>query len=111
MNKLILALLVSVSLHAQNFTVFVGSYTGLKTNDSKGIYKFGFDAKTGAVTSPLELAGEAKNPSFLAFHPHQRFLYAVSETADFGGRKQGSVVSFSIAPGTRKLTSLNEQPS
>ena len=111
MNKLIVALAACASLQAQQYTVFVGTYTGTKTNDSKGIYKFGFDAKTGAVTSPLELAGEAKNPSFVAAHPNGRFLYAVSETADFGGRKEGSVVSFSIAPGTRKLTKLNEQPS
>src|SRR4051812_43810787 len=96
---------------AAQYTVFVGTYTGTNSTDSKGIYKFGFNAQTGAVTSPLELAGEAKNPSFVAFHPNGRFLYAVSETADFGGRKQGSVVAFSIAPGTRKLTLLNEQPS
>jgi 6-phosphogluconolactonase len=111
MKKLILILAACISLHAQSYSVFVGTYTGMKTNDSKGIYKFEFNAKTGAVTSPPELAGEAKNPSFLAIHPNKRFLYAVSETADYGGRKQGSVASFSMAPGTRKLTLLNEQPS
>jgi 6-phosphogluconolactonase len=111
MNKLILAFAACATLHAQQFTVFVGTYTGAKTNDSRGIYKFGFDAKTGAVIAPPELAGEAKNPSFLALHPKGRFLYAVSETADFAGKKQGAVAAFSVAPDTDKLTALNEQPS
>ena len=48
------------------------------TRTSKGIYRFTLDPKTGATTAPV-LAGEAKNPSFLALHPNGRFLYAVGE--------------------------------
>jgi 6-phosphogluconolactonase len=108
MNKLLLALAACASLHAENFTVFVGTYTA--TNGSKGIYKFDFDDKTGAATQP-ELAGEMGNPSFVAIDPKGKFLYAVGETGMFEGKKQGSVSAFSIAPDTRKLTLLNTQPS
>ena len=104
-----LALAASLTMNAQQYTVYVGTYTG--PNASKGIYKFGFDAKTGEATSPVELAAETESPSFLAIHPNGRFLYAVNESATFAGKKQGAVTAFSINPSTRKLTSLNQQPS
>jgi len=104
-----LALVSSLTMNAQQYTVYVGTYTG--PNASKGIYKFGFDAKTGEPTSPVELAAETESPSFLAIHPNGRFLYAVNESATFAGKKQGAVTAFSINPNTRKLTSLNQQPS
>src|SRR5581483_5786774 len=47
----------------------------------------------------------------LAIHPNRRFLYAVSEVGDEGGKKQGGVVAFAIDPKTGQLTRLNEQPS
>ena len=58
--------------------MFVGTYTKAP---SKGIYAYRFQAATGEVT-PLGTAGlaaETENPSFLAVHPNQRFLYAVNE--------------------------------
>src|SRR3954469_15135783 len=108
MNKLLLALVACISLQAENYTVFVGTYTG--TNGSKGIYKFNFDDKTGAATQP-ELAGEFINPSFVAIHPNGKLLYAVGETEEFAGKKQGSVGAFAIEKGTHKLTPLNTQAS
>jgi 6-phosphogluconolactonase len=65
---------------------------------------------TGALT-PLGLAAEAVNPSFLAIHPNQRFLYAVTEASDFRGQPGGAVGAFRIQPETGKLTSLNHQSS
>lgn len=91
----------------QTFVVYVGTYTGPK---SQGIYKFNFDARSGAA-GPVELAARTDNPSFLAVHPNGRFLYAVNETDNFGAKKQGAVSSFTIAPKTRELTFLNQQPS
>ena len=61
--------------------MFVGTYTKAP---SKGIYAYRFQAATGEVT-PLGTAGlaaETENPSFLAVHPNQRFLYAVNEVND-----------------------------
>jgi 6-phosphogluconolactonase len=88
-------------------TVYVGTYTD---GTSRGIYRFTFDASTGATTEPV-LAAEAKNPSFLALHPSGRFLYAVGEVDSFGGAKTGVVSAFSIDPRTGDLVLLDQQPS
>ena len=80
-------------------TVYVGTYTD---GTSRGIYRFTFDPATGATTEPV-LAGEAKNPSFLALHPSGRFLYAVGEISSFQGAKTGAVSAFAIDPKTGDL--------
>jgi 6-phosphogluconolactonase len=87
--------------------VYVGTYTGI---GSKGIYRFDLDLATGKLTS-RGLAVAAAQPSFLAIHPNHRFLYAVGEVADFGGKDTGAISAFSIAAKTGKLTLLNQQPS
>jgi len=97
--------LLAGSLWGQ-YLMYVGTYTG---PESKGIYAYRFDAKTGEIT-PLGLAGEAKNPSFLAIHPNRKFLYAVGESAD-GGAWGGSVSAFALDRATGKLTFLNSASS
>ncbi len=87
--------------------VYVGTYTGAK---SKGIYRSELDPATGKLTTPV-LAGESTNPSFLAIHPNRRFLYAVNEVGNFGGKKSGAVSAFAIDPKTGDLSLLNQQPS
>lgn len=87
--------------------VYVGTYTG---RVSKGIYRFEMDLATGRLTDKA-LAGETANPSFLAIHPSQRFLYAVGELANFGGKKTGAVSAFAIDPKTGDLKLLNQQSS
>jgi 6-phosphogluconolactonase len=87
--------------------VFIGTYTGGR---SKGIYRFELDLASGKLT-PRGLAAEANNPSFLAIHPSQRYLYAVSEVAEVGGKKTGAVSAFALDPKTAELTALNQQPS
>lgn len=87
--------------------VYIGTYTGPK---SKGIYVSRFDPANGKLAAP-ELAAETKNPSFLAVHPSGRFLYAVGELENFGGRRGGAVNAFSIERSSGKLTLLNQQPS
>ena len=83
--------------------VYIGTYTGSK---SKGIYRLEMDLATGKLSEP-ELAGEAKDPSFLALHPTGRFLYAACESAS----EKGGVKAFAIDPRTGNLSPLNEQPS
>ena len=85
---------------------YIGTYTGPK---SKGIYSFRLDS-SGAITA-VELAAETPQPTFLAIHPNQRFLYAANEVDHFGGKKSGAVSAFSIDAKTGKLTLLNQQPS
>lgn len=89
--------------------VYVGTYTG-GPSASKGIYKLELDLNTGKLSAP-ELVAETPSPSFLAIHPTQRYLYSVSETADFQGKKSGAVAAFAIDPSTGSLKPLNVQPS
>ena len=87
------------------YLVYVGTYTN-KT-ESKGIYAYLFDPGVGKLTS-FGVAAEAEDPSFLAVHPSGKYLYAVNEINYFGAQKSGAVSSFSIAPGSGKLTLLNQ---
>jgi 6-phosphogluconolactonase len=87
--------------------VYIGTYNGPK---SQGIYTCRLDLATGKCTPP-ELAGEVKNPSFLAVHPNKKFLYSVSEIDDLDGKKTGGVTAFAIDAKTGKLKKLNEQSS
>ena len=87
--------------------LYVGTYT---SGDSKGIYRLHLDLATGAL-SPAGDPTETVNPSFLAFHPSRRFLYAVNETGDAPNDPSGAVSAFAIDPATGGLTFLNRQPS
>ncbi len=87
--------------------LYVGTYT---SGDSKGIYRLHLDPATGAL-SPAGDPTETVNPSFLAFHPSRRFLYAVNETGDAPKDPSGAVSAFAIDPATGALTFLNQQPS
>ncbi len=87
--------------------VYVGTYTG---NKSEGIYAYRLDLSSGKC-KPLGLAAKVKNPSFLAIHPTQRFLYSVSEIEDRNGKPTGGVSAFAIDKTTGKLAPLNEQSS
>jgi 6-phosphogluconolactonase len=92
---------------AERWWAYVGTYTG---KESKGIYRFDFDPSTGKL-SGRALAAEVVNPSFLAVHPNQRFLYAVGELGRFGGKKGGAVSAFAIDAKTGDLKLLNQQSS
>ncbi len=83
-----------------NYRVYLGTYTG---EDSKGIYQCEFNVKDGSL-SEATLAGETSSPSFLAFHPNRKFLYAVNEN-------DAKISAFSIDGATGNLTFLNSQPS
>ncbi|HEV2697875.1 MAG TPA: lactonase family protein [Terriglobales bacterium] len=90
-----------------NYLLFVGTYT---KGESKGIYAYRYDAKSGSLTS-LGLAAESVNPSFLAVDPSHRFLYAVNEVQDYKGEKSGAVTAFAIDRKTGQLSRLNEVAS
>ena len=88
-------------------TVFIGTSA---SPNSQGIYFTRMNPKTGELSAP-QLAGEAKNPNFLAFHPSNKFLYACAELTDAEGTKSGGVSAFSIDGSTGKLKLLNQQSS
>lgn len=84
----------------EKYRVYLGTYTG---KESKGIYQCELNLKDGSL-SAATLAGETESPSFLAFHPNKKFLYAVNEN-------KASISAFSIDEKTGNLTFLNSQPS
>ncbi len=100
---------------SKTILVYWGTYTEgggqFGNGDSKGIYVSRMDTGTGKLTQP-ELAAESPNPSWLTIHPNRRYLYAVNERMDAGGKVgAGEVSAFSIDSKTGKLTFINRVPS
>ena len=89
------------------YILFVGTYT---EKESKGIYAYRFDASSSELT-PLGIAAETTNPSFLAIDPSRRFLYAVNEVQNYKGASSGAVSAFAVDQKTGKLSLLNQVPS
>ncbi len=98
--------------------VYVGTYTEpirfgtgqVLEGKGRGIHILRLDMATGALT-PCGLAEGVRNPSFLAFHPSRRFLYAVNELKEYEGEPSGAVSAFAIHPETGALTFLNSRPT
>lgn len=88
--------------------LYVGTYTGSESG-SKGIYTARLDLATGQIKD-VEVAAELVNPSFLAIHPAQKFLYSVNEADAIDGKQGGAVTAFAIDP-AGKLKRLNQQSS
>jgi 6-phosphogluconolactonase len=93
--------LLSAAPKPKQSLVYIGTYTGPQ---SQGIYAFRFDAASGKLT-PLGVAAETRNPSFVAVHPSGKFLYAANET------NNGAVTAYSLDAASGKLTELNTVPS
>jgi 6-phosphogluconolactonase len=111
-----LSVTMSVKLSAakdspkNNFLLYVGTYT---EKESKGIYAYRFDAASAELT-PLGVAAETTNPSFLAIDPSRRLLYAVNEVQNYKGASSGAVSAFAmerIDQQNGRLSFLNEVPS
>ena len=88
--------------------VYVGTYN--RGRDQPGIHIFRMDLATGSL-EPVGNATGCVNPTFLAIHPNQQFLYAVNEVADSEGRPGGAVAAYAIDRASGQLTLLNRQPS
>ena len=85
--------------------VYVGAYTEPDYGGrAEGIAIFDFDPEDGTLT-PVGIAAEVANPSFLAIDASGRFLYAVNELAE------GGVSAFARDPESGALTALNRQLS
>ncbi len=88
--------------------VYVGAYTP-PSGKAEGITIFRFDPATGALTRVQTVP--AASPSFLAADPTGRWLYAVNELDNYGGKPSGAVSAYAINRGTGALTLLNMQPT
>jgi 6-phosphogluconolactonase len=89
----------SVFAQDRDWFMFVGTYTRRR---SKGIYAWRCNSK--GKLSALALAGESRNPSFLAIGPND-CLYAANEN------ETGTVSAFSFDRTTGALKLLNTAPS
>jgi len=89
------------------YLVYVGTYS---QRGSQGIYVYRYDAGTGQMT-PLGVAAQTKDPSFLVIHPNGKWLYAVNEGQTYKGQASGGVSAFAIDRATGKLAFLNEVAS
>jgi 6-phosphogluconolactonase len=106
---LLLASLATAAAQKGKYLFYVGTYTA-EGSKSKGIYAYRYDAESGQIT-PLGLAGETTNPSWVTLHPNGRFLYAANEVGKYKGPNSGGLSAFSIDRATGKLTFLNEVPT
>ncbi|MBC2666316.1 lactonase family protein [Novosphingobium flavum] len=85
-------------------------YVGTRgRGDGIGISAARFDAASGQFT-PLGLAVEAVNPTWLMASPHRAVLYAVSEVGN-DGKSDGAVLSYTADAATGKLTLLSRVAS
>lgn len=82
--------------------VLVGTYAP----HGAGIYRFEFDASTGALL-PAGLAVAMRNPSRLALDATCRRLYAVSEVPQSEGHPFASVTAFAVDGARGELRSIN----
>jgi 6-phosphogluconolactonase len=87
--------------------VYIGTYT---RGDSKGIYAYRMDLKTGQL-APLGLAAGAENPAFLAINSENDILYAVNEISKYEGKSAGSVSAYLINRNNGELEYLNTHSS
>ncbi|HVW22729.1 MAG TPA: lactonase family protein [Opitutaceae bacterium] len=110
------ALLAALPAAAKSDLVYVGTYTDWEDmvpahhtppgGRSEGIYAFRLDPASGAMT-PLGLAARTDNPTFVAFAPSGKVLYAANELYHYQGQS-GAVSAFRIDPGTGRLAFLNQ---
>ncbi len=88
---------------ATGWRAYIGTYA---RGDERGIYLLDFSPETGELTLNAR-ACEAEMPSFLALHPSQPILYAVSEA----GQPEGTVGAYRIDAESGLLTPINQQSS
>lgn len=100
------ALGLTLPVPQRELLLYVGTYTRGK---SEGIYVY----RMNPVNGELKKVSTAKavNPSFLTIEPRRRFLYAIGEVNEFGGKPGGAVMAFAIDQRTGALRQLNQQSS
>ena len=91
--------LTTIQAQENKLNLIVGTYT--KSCESKGIYVYEFDSKTGDLTVKNS-TDNIVNPSYLAIAPNNDFVYSVSEND-----KQTAVSAFGFDSKSGKLNFLN----
>ena len=94
------------------YRLYVGTYTQKLPyvhGKGEGIYHLTMDARTGELSEPA-LACKTTNPSFLALHPNNKWLYAANELMSWRGKPGGALSAFAIQPGG-SLRLINQRAS
>ena len=101
--SILLSILALTTIQAQEkkFNLIVGTYT--KSCDSKGIYVYEFNSKTGEF-SLKNNTENILNPSYLSVSSDNKFVYSVSEND-----KKSSVSAFGFNSNSGKLDFINYQ--
>ncbi|MGO4905247.1 lactonase family protein [Flavobacterium sp. W20_MBD1_R3] len=100
---LLIFIFTSVQAQKNKFNLLIGTYT--QSCDSKGIYVYDFNSKTGDF-SFKNATEKVINPSYLAVSKDNNFVYSVNE---FGA--ESTVSSFSYNSSSGKLDLINKQSS
>jgi 6-phosphogluconolactonase len=87
--------------------LYVGTYTSGK---SEGIYVYKFNLASGELTRH-GVTKDVVNPSYLVIDARRKFLYAVNETTESGGKKSGAISAFAIDQKSGELKFINQQLS
>lgn len=94
--------------------VYVGTYTRgapggwsavAAGNHPEGVMVFAVGAGMGDLQ--LIQTVPSDNPSFVAMHPSEQFLYVLNEIADYEGEGKGSLEAYAIDDETGQLTLIN----
>jgi 6-phosphogluconolactonase len=93
------------------------AYVGCYTPNGQGIYLFEMNPANGNLTQIKVFQGtdtplvSTMNPSWLAFDPQKKYLYAGNEISNFGGTTSGAVSAFAVDRSNGDLTFLNSVSS
>src|SRR6187551_272587 len=93
--------LTTIQAQENKLNLIVGTYT--KSCESKGIYVYEFDTKTGEFSLKSNTENIV-NPSYLAVSNDNKFVYSVSEND-----KKSSVSAFGFNSKSGKLDFINYQ--
>ena len=86
--------------------LFIGTYTN---HGSRGIYAVELDTATGAL-SAARLAAETGYPTYLAFSPNRRFLYAVNNSPALAIGFAADIAQGRLAPLSAPSTPPEKEP-
>ncbi|MFV8367968.1 lactonase family protein [Flavobacterium sp. LB2R40] len=102
---ILLSIIALTTMQAQKnkYNLLIGTYT--KGCESKGIYVYDFDSKSGDF-SFKNATEKVVNPSYLTVSKDNNFIYSVNENGT-----ASTVSSFSYNPSSGKLNLINKQSS
>lgn len=90
---------------ARDYVALLGTFTD---GDSRGIYVVRLNGGTGELSAP-DLVAEMPNPEFLALHPSEPIVFALTQERAADGKSSGAVAAFKVEPTSGQLTPLNRK--